>query len=93
MRCNVFPDKRPLLPTERNGFRILLLSNEDTETNTGRRDGGQGPELEARATFYRMFAPSLKRCMHLGAKEHARALQCGQNWQPDLRFTQSLTFL
>ena len=25
-------------------------------TNTGRRDGGQGPELEARATFYRMFA-------------------------------------
>ena len=49
-------------PTERNGFRILLLSNEDTDTNTGRRDGGQGPELEVRATFYRMFAPSLKRC-------------------------------
>ena len=49
MRCNVFPDKRPLLPTERNGFRTLLLSTEDTETNTARRDGGQGPELEARA--------------------------------------------
>ena len=74
--CLHFPDKRPLLPTESNGFRILLLSNEDTDTNTGRRDGGQG-----------------KRCMHLGAKEHARALQCGQSWQPKLRFTQSLTFL
>ena len=67
MRCNVFSDKRPLLPTERNGFRILLLSNEDTDTNTGRRDGGQGPELEVRATFYRVFAPSLKRCIGLVA--------------------------
>ena len=65
MRCNVFPDKRPLLPTERNGFRILLLSNEDTDTNTGRRDGGQGPELEVRATFYRMFALRFIECLPL----------------------------
>ena len=50
--------------------------------------GGQGPELEARATFL-----SLKRRMHLGVEEHARALQPEQNWQPELRFTQSLTFL
>ena len=72
----------PLLLSE----LILLLLNGQTQEG----GMGQGPELEARATF---CCSSLKRCMHLGVEEHARALQCGQNWQPELRFTQSLTFL
>ena len=38
---------------------------------------GQRPEMEARATFSAMFAPSLKRCMRSGVGAHVRALQRG----------------
>ena len=62
-------------------------------THTGRRACGQRPEMKARATFYEMFALSLKRCTHSGVGGHVWALRRRQNWSPELRFTQSLPFL
>ena len=61
--------------------RALLASmrcmKTHNEIHTGRRACGQKMEMEARATFYAMFAPSLKRCMHSGVGAHVRALQRG----------------
>ena len=74
------------LSRQRNGFRILPFEMKTSHKH--RKEGwwaraGIGSQSYVFCNVCPFFE---EHAMHLGAKERARALQCGQNWQPELRF-------